>query len=94
MFQQIRGIVAGAVLAASALAVHAPAYANGTPPNGSYQQTCTKISVSGSTLYARCWDSAGNLKDTQLANYAAAGGQDIANCNGVLTVGKCPKAHH
>lgn len=83
---------AGRPVSSNSLQVNVPYAAE--LPNGSYQQTCTQISVSGSTLYARCPNSQGNLKDTQLNNYASADGQDIANCNGVLTIGRCPSASH
>ena len=65
----------------------------GTPPPGSYQQSCINISVSGSTLYALCRKSTGSLNNAALYNYASAGGQDIANCEGALTIGRCPSAY-
>lgn len=78
-----------AVLAAAA--VHVPAAAaDGTIPAGSYQQSCRNISVSGTTLSATCLDSHGNPKGSLLPQYDAYPGQDIANCNGVLTIGSCP----
>lgn len=101
MLKHFPGIVAAAAILAASPAAGRPVTVNSLHvndpyaaelPNGSYQQTCTQISVSGSTLYARCPNSQGNLKDTQLNNYASAGGQDIANCEGVLTIGRCPSA--
>lgn len=92
MSKHFSGIVAAAAMLAASPAAGLPVEQPTTPPPGTYQQTCTHISVSGFTLYARCPNSQGYLKDTQLNNYASAGGQDIANCEGVLTIGRCPSA--
>lgn len=78
----------------AAAAVSAPAAAtDSTIPAGSYQQSCRNITVNGTTLSATCLDSLGYSKATTLPHYDAYPGQDIANCNGVLTVGHCPSAH-
>jgi hypothetical protein len=54
-------------------------------PEGSYQQTCSDISVSRGTLYARCQDSQGKSHPAKLSHYE--GCSDIANKNGKL---ECP----
>lgn len=108
MFHRFRGIGAGIVLAAAAGApamAGVPSAGNPPPgygtvlltdpiPPGSYQKSCISITAKGTALYAYCSDSQGKYQSTSLANYNAYPGQDIANCNGVLTIGRCPSAHH
>jgi CVNH domain len=52
-------------------------------PPGSYQQTCSDISVKKGNLYARCQDEKGKARSTKLAHYEKCGA-DIANKNGNL----------
>lgn len=52
-------------------------------PPGSYQQTCTDISVKKGKLYARCQDVKGKAHSTKLSDYEKCGG-DITNKNGHL----------
>ena len=51
-------------------------------PEGTYQQTCSDISVSRGTLYARCQDAQGKSHSAKLSNYEKC--SDIANKNGKL----------
>jgi len=94
MSQQFRGLFAGIFAAAAAFAVPvAPALADTTElPPGTYRKTCINISVSGTTLNALCRKSSGTRISAQLNNYASAGTRDIANCEGVLTIGRCPSS--
>jgi hypothetical protein len=52
-------------------------------PEGSYQQTCSDISVKKGTLHARCKDEKGKTHRASLAHYANCTA-DIANNNGSL----------
>jgi hypothetical protein len=54
-------------------------------PEGSYQQTCSDVSVKKGTLYAKCQDAKGNSHSAKLSHYE--GCSDIANKNGKL---ECP----
>lgn len=58
-------------------------------PPGTYKASCWDIYVKKATLYASCSTSIGTPSNTSLPNYATANGQDIANCNGKLTIGGC-----
>src|ERR1043166_1783573 len=51
-------------------------------PAGSYQQTCSDISVDRGTLYAKCQDTKGKSHSANLSRYQ--GCSDIANNNGKL----------
>jgi hypothetical protein len=51
-------------------------------PEGSYQQTCSDISVDRGTLYAKCQDTKGKSHSAKLSRYQ--GCSDIANNNGKL----------
>jgi len=53
-------------------------------PGGSYQQTCSDIAVSGTTLAAACRTRKGRTQRTSLANVDRCVG-DIANIDGTLT---------
>src|SRR6476620_5373877 len=53
-----------------------------TNPPGSYQQTCSDISVRKGNLYAKCQDANGKAHASKLANYEK--GSEIANKNGHL----------
>jgi hypothetical protein len=52
-------------------------------PPGSYQQTCTDISLKKGDLHARCKDEKGKTHSTKLSHYEKCG-SDIANKNGHL----------
>ncbi len=52
-------------------------------PEGSYQQTCSDISVKKGTLHAHCKDEKGKAHHASLAHYQNCTA-DIANKNGVL----------
>lgn len=51
-------------------------------PQGSYQQTCSGVSVKKGTLYARCQDTNGKSHPAKLSHYEKC--SDIANKNGKL----------
>src|SRR3954453_7778591 len=51
-------------------------------PAGSYQQTCSDISVKKGTLSAKCQDSDGKSHSARLSHYEKC--SDIANKNGKL----------
>ena len=51
-------------------------------PEGTYQQTCSDISVSRGTLYAKCQDTKGKSHEAKLSHYEKC--SDIANNNGKL----------
>jgi hypothetical protein len=53
-----------------------------TNPAGSYQQTCSDISVKKDTLFAKCQDSDGKSHSAKLSHYEKC--SDIANKNGKL----------
>jgi len=52
-------------------------------PPGSYQQTCRDIGVRGDVLTARCQDTGGNWRTTQIRDISYCNG-DISNENGAL----------
>ncbi len=52
-------------------------------PPGSYQQTCTDISVKKGKLYARCQDEKGKAHSAKLSHYERCG-SEIVNKNGSL----------
>jgi hypothetical protein len=74
-------------MSALAVAVLALVFGTATPgvaqPGGSYQQTCRKIGVRGSTLYAECQNTGGGWQSTQLRDYNRCNGE-IQNINGSL----------
>jgi hypothetical protein len=51
-------------------------------PAGSYQQTCSDISIKKGNLYARCKDEKGKAHSSKLSHYEKC--SDIANKNGKL----------
>lgn len=51
-------------------------------PEGTYQQTCSDISVKKGTLYAKCEDANGKAHSAKLSHYEKC--SDIANKNGKL----------
>lgn len=51
-------------------------------PPGSYQQTCSDISVKKGNLYARCQDEKGKTHSSKLSKYEKC--SEIANINGHL----------
>jgi len=52
-------------------------------PAGPYQQTCRDIGVRGDVLTARCQDTGGNWRNTQMRDISYCNG-DISNENGAL----------
>jgi len=52
-------------------------------PQGTYQQTCNNVSVSGDTLIANCQDSNGTWRNTQLPGFQRCS-SEISNDNGNL----------
>jgi hypothetical protein len=65
------------------------ATAQQTNPSGSYQQTCSEISVKKGNLYAQCTDEKGKAHSAKLSNYEKCS-TDIANKDGSL---ECAHAH-
>jgi len=61
-----------------------------TNPAGSYQQTCSDISVKKGTLHANCKDTAGKSHSAKLSHYEKC--SDIANKNGKLECADGEKA--
>jgi hypothetical protein len=59
------------------------------PPAGSYRQTCASVAMNGPNLTAMCRTIAGQMVPATLNVAAAPAGQDIANCDGKLTIGGC-----
>lgn len=53
-----------------------------TNPAGSYQQTCSDVSVKKGTLYAKCQDAKGKSHSAKLFHFEKC--SDIANKNGKL----------
>ena len=51
-------------------------------PQGSYQQTCSDISVKKDILYAKCQDTKGKAHSAKLSHYEKC--SDIANKDGKL----------
>jgi hypothetical protein len=64
--------------------------AQGTNPEGSYQQTCSDISVKKGTLYAKCQDTTGKSHSAKLSHYEKC--SDIVNKNGKLECAAGEKA--
>jgi hypothetical protein len=60
-----------------------PGAAQEANPPGSYQQTCSDISVKKGNLYAKCQDDKGQPHSAKLSHYEKCG-SDIANKNGSL----------
>jgi len=59
-----------------------PGVAQEANPPGSYQQSCSEISVKKGNLYAKCQNEKGQAHSTKLSHYAKC--SDIANKNGNL----------
>lgn len=91
MSHQFRGLFAGLLAAAAALAVPvAPALANTTVmPPGSYQRTCREIRTDGYKLYANCRNTAGQYVAAYMADYRNVDSHGIQNCDGRLTGHDC-----
>jgi hypothetical protein len=74
------------VLLGQASGLHA---AQETKPEGSYQQTCSDVSVKKETLYAKCQDAKGKSHSAKLSHYEKC--SDIANKDGRLECAGGPK---
>ena len=59
-------------------------YGYGTPPSGSYQQSCTNARVRSDRLYATCTDANGQQVASSI-DLARCTNRDIANVNGRLS---------
>ncbi|MBV8689673.1 MAG: CVNH domain-containing protein [Candidatus Eremiobacteraeota bacterium] len=59
-------------------------YGYGTPPSGSYQQSCSNARLRGNTLTATCVDSYGTQVRSSI-NVSRCTNRDIANVNGRLS---------
>src|SRR5262249_35359024 len=55
----------------------------GSPPPGSYKESCRDMRVGGGSLFAQCLDRKGNWLPTKLDNYASCGA-GVENINGTL----------
>jgi CVNH domain len=77
-----RALILSGITAASILMVGFAASAQ-QAPTGSYQRTCSNVSVSGTTLNASCKGFNGQSMQTDLPFYASCVG-DIGNINGTL----------
>lgn len=75
------------ILLGCAAALSAAQQAN---PEGTYQQTCSDISVSRGTLYAKCQDTQGKSHSAKLSHYEKC--PDIANKDGKLECASDEKA--
>jgi CVNH domain-containing protein len=60
-------------------------------PAGSYQQTCTDISVKNGNLYAKCQDAKGKAHSARLSHYEKCDGE-IINKKGSLECSHAPAA--
>jgi CVNH domain-containing protein len=60
-----------------------PISAQESAPAGSYQQTCSQISVKNGNLYAKCQDAKGKTHSAKLRHYEKCGAE-IVNRNGSL----------
>jgi len=69
--------------AATLLVIGLTAASAGENPPGSYEKTCSGISVSGTTLKASCKTFNGQSVQTELPYYASCVG-DLGNINGTL----------
>jgi hypothetical protein len=73
------GFGATMLLLGCAVSLRAAQQAN---PEGTYQQTCSDISVKKETLYAKCQDTKGKSHSAKLSHYEKC--SDIANKDGKL----------
>jgi len=73
------GFLAMIILLGYAAGVSAAQQAN---PEGTYQQTCSDISVQRGTLYAKCQDTKGKSHSAKLSHFEKC--SDIANKDGKL----------
>jgi len=78
-FSSNLGFLATTLLLGCAAGLSAAQQAN---PEGTYQQTCSDVSVRKGTLYAKCKDTQGKSRSAKLSHYE--GCSDIANNNGKL----------
>jgi hypothetical protein len=78
-FSLLAGFLATLILLGCAVGLSAAQEAN---PAGSYQQTCSDISVQKGTLYAKCQDPKGKSHSAKLPHYDKC--SDIANKEGKL----------
>jgi hypothetical protein len=87
MHRIITGIaLVSALVAASFATASAQMYGRGNLPQGSYQQSCTNLSMRGSTLYGYCTNTNGQRVSSSLdVSNCYGNGMDIGNVNGYLT---------
>ncbi len=79
--------VSGVAIVAGASAFYAnPAEAQQRGPRGSYAQTCPDTEVRSGRLYARCYDTRGQLRGSSI-EVNRCNGHDINNSNGLLMCG-------
>jgi hypothetical protein len=87
MHRIITGIaLVSALVAASFATASAQMYGRGNLPQGSYQQSCTNLSMRGSTLSGYCTNANGQRVSSSLnVSNCNGSGMDIGNVNGYLT---------
>ncbi len=84
MQRLIMGVaLAGAFIASSVVPINAQSYGYNQLPPGSYQQSCSNISMHGSTLSASCTAASGGRVNSSL-NVNRCGGANVINSNGYL----------
>ncbi|HZI55739.1 MAG TPA: CVNH domain-containing protein [Verrucomicrobiae bacterium] len=77
----LRVLGLAAIMVALGLACASGSAQEANPP-GSYQQTCSNISVKKGNLYAKCADEKGKTHSARLSSYESC--SDIVNKNGSL----------
>ena len=87
---QFIGSIGLAILAALFGQGTIPASSQAGAPAGSYQQTCSDVSVKNGNLYAKCQDEKGKAHATKLSHYEKCGAE-IVNRNGSL---ECSQAQN
>jgi hypothetical protein len=82
LMRRLRTLGLAAIMVAGGLACASISAQEANPP-GSYQQTCSDISVKKGNLYAKCQDARGKAHSAKLSSYEKCG-SDIVNKNGGL----------
>jgi CVNH domain-containing protein len=85
------GAFALAILAGLFCQEPTPSPSPGSAPEGSYQQTCSDISVKNGNLYAKCHDEKGKPHSARLSHYEKCSGE-IVNKKGSLECSHAPGA--
>ena len=83
------GILALSILVTLFSQEATPAATQENVPSGSYQQTCTDISIKNGNLYAKCQDAKGKPHSAKLSRYEKCS-SEIVNKNGSLQCSHAP----